>query len=117
MELINFIIDPQNVLFIANFVIFISLIPSILSSQKPHQTTSALNIIISAFFIYSFVQLNYYFVVLINVLIAIEWTILFFQKLRYGSLSEKRKREILVRIINSVPTEKVGTLLPQFIEN
>jgi hypothetical protein len=96
------ILEPNNLLLISNIIILISLIPSLISKQKPHQLTSALQVFLYALFIYVYYQLGLLLLILGNIIIAIEWIILFFQKFREGRLTPKRKQEIFDDIIKSI---------------
>jgi hypothetical protein len=96
------LLEPNSLLFIANFLIFISFIPAIFTKEKPHQLMSALNIFVCALFIYVYYQLGLLLPILGNIIIAIEWIILFFQRFNEGRLTPKRKQEIFDDIIKSI---------------
>lgn len=95
-------ISPDIIILIANIIIAISLIPSILSSDKPNYKTSVMQIIVSAFFIIAYIQLNLTFAILINFLIGLLWAILLLQWLSRSRLSAKKKEELIIRILKNI---------------
>jgi len=72
---------PDTILFVANLVIAVSLLPSILSKDKPHKNTSLLNVFVSLIFITGYINAQFFLAVWINVLIGTMWLTLLVQKL------------------------------------
>lgn len=66
---------------IINFFIALSLIPSILTKDKPNIKTSACNILFACAFFYSYYLVDFTLAMLSNLFIGVCWLILFIQKL------------------------------------
>lgn len=73
--------ESEKLIIVANAIICFSLIPSIISADKPHWTTSILNFGLSFLYIKAYYKLKFKFVMLINILIGVFWLTMFFQKI------------------------------------
>ena len=74
-------INQNDILiFIPNCIFLISLIPSILSSDKPNVWTSLMQIALVPFYIQAYRNLKFKLAFYMNILIGLLWIILFFQK-------------------------------------
>ena len=68
------------IIFTANIVFVASLIPSILSPDKPNIATSTIQILLSGLYIIVYRNIKFKFALIANIIIAALWLILFLQK-------------------------------------
>ena len=73
--------ESEKLILFANTFIFISLIPSIMSLDKPHWTTSLMNFGLTFFYIRAYYKLNFKILLLVNSFIGTCWLILCLQKI------------------------------------
>ncbi len=73
--------ESERLILVANTFIFLSLIPSIISLDKPHWTTSLMNFGLTFFYIKAYYKLNFKILILVNSLIGLCWLILCMQKI------------------------------------
>ena len=73
--------ESEKLILFANTFIFISLIPSIMSLDKPHWTTSLMNFGLTFFYIRAYYKLNFKILILVNSFIGTCWLILCLQKI------------------------------------
>jgi len=69
-------------IFIANIIIAVSLIPSIFSTDKPHIITSLINIFVCALFVCAYKRMGLKLGTIGNSVIGLFWLILLIQKLQ-----------------------------------
>jgi hypothetical protein len=73
--------ESEKLIIFANAFILLSLIPSIISIDKPHWTTSLMNFGLTFFYLRAYYGLNFRVLLLVNSLIGLCWLLLFFQKI------------------------------------
>ena len=73
--------ESEKLIIFANAFILLSLIPSIISIDKPHWTTSLMNFGLTFFYLRAYYKLNFRILLLVNSLIGLCWLLLFFQKI------------------------------------
>ena len=73
--------QSDRLIFFANLIIAISLLPSIFSKDKPHILTSLFNVGVTLIFIYGYVGAKLKYTVIGNFIIGLMWLVLLIQTL------------------------------------
>ncbi|MFA5080648.1 MAG: hypothetical protein WC472_03440 [Candidatus Paceibacterota bacterium] len=75
----------EYLIILANGIIIVSLFPSIFGKDKPVLGTSILQFLVCIIFILAYIELGLFLAIIANIIMAICWLILVFQKIRSKS--------------------------------
>ncbi|MDD5639302.1 MAG: hypothetical protein PHR47_00650 [Candidatus Pacebacteria bacterium] len=75
----------EYLIILANGIIITSLFPSIFGEDKPALGTSILQFLVCIIFILAYIELELFLAIIANIIMAICWLILIFQKIKFKS--------------------------------